>query len=151
MRISALKLLIKLVTPSYMFFRRPPPHHSTPLPPSTTCSSTPPRDGFWTHYRKIVTNRARVRKTCGPIGSEALLNCIISLEFSLNTPAGLLFLFACHNNGRGEAITKFLQNNKNPLQTYLYYIDHPMHNFSHLPSSEVENRYCKAATLKWCN
>lgn len=71
------------------------------------------------HTRKIVTNQDRVRKTCGPIGFKSLLNCIISLEFSLNTPVGLLFLFQSHNNGRGKAITKFLQNNKNSLLTYL--------------------------------
>lgn len=71
------------------------------------------------HTRKIVTNQDRVRKTYGLIGLKSLLNCIISLEFSLNTPSGHLFLFQYHNNGRGKAITKFLQNYKNSLLTYL--------------------------------
>lgn len=98
-----------------------------------------------------------MRKTCGPIGLKPLLNCIISLEFSLNTPAGLLFLFACHNNGRGKAITKFLQNNKNLLLTYLYYytIDGGHHHVKLFTFTRVRGRksllqcYSKA-TLKWC-
>jgi len=110
------------------------------------------------HTRKIVTNRARVRKTCGPIGLEPLLNCIISLEFSLNTPAGLLFLFACHNNGRGKAITKFLQCNKNPLLTYLCYytMDGGHHHVKLFTFTRVLGRKSllqrySEATLKWCD
>jgi len=89
---------------------------------------------------------------------KPLLNCIISLEFSLNTPAGLLFLFACHNNGRGKAITKFLQNNKNLLLTYLYCytIDGGHHHVKLFTFTRVRGRksllqYYSKATLKWCD
>lgn len=117
-RISALKLLIKLVPPPPLkcFFT------TTAITASTTSHHyhhNRHQVMVSGHTRKIVTSQNWVRKTCGPIGLKSLLNCIISLEFSLNTPAGLLFLFQYHNNGHGKAITKFLQNNKNSLLTHL--------------------------------